>query len=254
MDIYVMRHIRVFESFEGGYKIVNNHETGVDKFEAPTVKEVERLRQICGTLGFPSDEPAYTNRYERWHLCNIETNEYDKWWQREDPDHEVRKTITLTDDTHRHFICPCIAMSAANDLTDRYPNDSYEKGNEGLMIKFSKLSDDWWQVVLVFTNNIRDKMLIIKCDGLRGLEAAVAGPIAALVRSFDGYQEFLKNELEAARQGTADVNDRMSREILEIKKRHEAELKAAKKSLEAARRKRDKMKVDLVAANWDNVR
>jgi hypothetical protein len=45
----------------------------------------------------------------------------------------------------------------------------------------------------------------------------------------------------------------MSREIEEIKKRHEAEHKAAKKSLDAARRKRDKMKVDLVA-NWDNLR
>ena len=244
-----MRHIRVFESFEGVYKIVNNHETGVENFEVPTVKEVEKLRQICGTLGFPTDKPAYNSNWWWWHGCNITLAEYNKWWQREDPDHEVRKSITLTD----HFMCPCIAMSAAKDLTDRYPTDRYEKNYEGLMIKFSKLSDDWWQVVLYFKNNIRDKMLVIKCDGLRGLEAAVAGPIAVLVRSFDRYQEFLKNELESAKKGTTDINDRMNREIEEIKKRYEAEHKAAKKSLDSARRKRDKMKVDLVA-NWDNLR
>jgi len=242
-----MRHIKIFESFKGAYKLVNDEEKRLDMYEAPTVREVEKLRQICGTLGFPTDEPA-SHSYLRCPIAHSFKSSEDmlRWWKREDPDLEVVKSICLSD--RDYLICPCTAMSASKDLADRYPNDPWDKSGEEITIKFSKFVDDYWQVTMHYTNNTGNKKHVFKCDGLRGLEAAVSGPIADYMRVFDRYLEFLGNEVEGAKRSVAEVTDKVSQEISEVKNRHAAELKATKKKLDDARKTRDKMKRDLLSA------
>jgi len=191
-----MRHLRIFESESRNYWPVNQIEPKVENYDEPTENELTKIMEICkrvGITGQSSDGVSF-------HL--IEGDDLHDYV----PSFDVHGVCPICQNglyvkcpkckgntgSECDFCCGDGEMPCPHSLSTF--SKSYSWLNRQLVLSLDRLLDDYWQLTLRMLNWNDDDVpflsgIILKCDGMRGLEMAMNAVVRPNIERMDGANQ-----------------------------------------------------------------
>jgi hypothetical protein len=189
-----MRHLRIFEAEERNYWPVNQIEPKVSNYDEPTENELRKIMDICkrvGIIGQISDGVSF-------HLIQGEDLHYYV------PSGNGHATCPICQND-LYVECPKCKGNTGSECDFCRDGDgempcphslstfskSYSWLNRQLVLSVDRLLDDYWQLTLRMLDwNDKDvpflSGIILRCDGMRGLEMAIESVVRPNIERMDG--------------------------------------------------------------------